>query len=147
MRLRWLILIIPLIILILVLGFLFLPKTKVCFDKHCFKVEIADTPKERETGLMFVTQLDKNKGMLFIYPGLGEYSFWMKNTFIPLDTVWLDSQRKVVYVSKNTQPCVTEDCPSIGSEVLSQYVLEINGGLIDIIGLKVGDRVEITKGF
>src|SRR4030042_2848822 len=65
-------------------------QNQVCFKKHCFSVELAVTPEEREEGLMFRKNLDSDKGMLFIFEKEGKYGFWMKKTLIPLDIIWID---------------------------------------------------------
>jgi len=107
----------------------------VCFGMHCFSVEIADTNAKRERGLMFRASLEKNKGMLFVFEKEGDYPFWMKNTLIPLDIIWMDQSGQIVYASKNLQPCGGTDCPATDPEVNAKYVLEINAGLMDELGL------------
>lgn len=113
-----------------------------CFKDDCFNVSLALTPDEQSRGLMFVNHLDDDKGMLFVFQEDGIYPFWMKNTLIPLDMIWIDSNDKVVFISKNTQPCKLT-CDNIDPEVLARYVLEINAGLSDKMGLAVGDKVSI----
>jgi hypothetical protein len=100
----------------LLLSFLFSVKyqkqiQKVCFNNYCFKVEIADTPEKRRAGLMHRVSLPENQGMLFVFEKPGIYGFWMKNTLIPLDIIWLDENFKVVYIKENVQPCLEENCP------------------------------------
>lgn len=73
---------------------------KVCFNENCFTVELAQTDEQRQTGLMGREQLDKDKGMLFVYDEDGIYTFWMKNTLIPLDMIWIDSNGTVVKNNK-----------------------------------------------
>lgn len=114
----------------------------VCFESNCFEVEVSDNVMERTQGLMFRNSLDENKGMLFIFPEPGIYGFWMKNTLIPLDIIWINSNLEVVYISKNTQPC-QDTCNSIILDKESLYVLEINANLTDKYSIKVGDKVEI----
>src|ERR1035437_263623 len=63
------------------------PANSVCFKQNCFSVELAKTSAEQERGLMYRTELDKDKGMLFIFYNEGIYPFWMKNTLIPLDMI------------------------------------------------------------
>ena len=114
---------------------------KVCFNKNCFNVEIADTIPERQIGLMNRDTLDQNKGMLFIYEREGIYTFWMKNTKIPLDIMWLDKNKKVVYINKNTPPCLNDPCPSYIPTNFAQYILEVNAGRVDQLNIQVGDQV------
>ena len=105
----------------------------------CFYVEIADTTEKQTKGLMNRENLDENRGMLFIFDNEGIYSFWMKNTLIPLDIIWLNENKEVVFIKNNAQPCEEENCPSIKPDKEAKYVLEINGGMVDKIGLKIGD--------
>ena len=138
-----------LLILILLLGAIFFIKrnkkqNQVCFKNNCFEVELAKTTGEQRRGLMFRKFLDKNRGMLFIFNGEGDYPFWMKNTLVPLDIIWINENKEVVFISENTQPCKEDPCPLISPDKKAKYVLEINAGISKGIGLKVGDRLEIN---
>jgi uncharacterized membrane protein (UPF0127 family) len=115
---------------------------KACFKSNCFDIEVADTPEERETGLMFREQLASNSGMLFIFEKEDVYDFWMKNTLIPLDIIWIDENKKIIFIKENAEPCKTEKCELFGPNEKAKYVLEINEGLTEEIGLKVGNKVE-----
>ncbi len=135
--------------LIFIVGLIIYPYFKkekkepqVCFKSHCFSVELALTPEEKSRGLMYRKSLDKNKGMLFVYEREGEYSFWMKNVLISLDIIWLNKDKKVVYVAENCQPCLELPCPSIKSDKAAKYVLEISGGLASEMGLSIGGELE-----
>jgi uncharacterized protein len=119
--------------------------SKACFGAECFYVELAVTPEERARGLMFREYLAPDRGMLFIYPDEGVHYFWMKNTLIPLDMVWINGNREVISISKDAQPCQTSQCPSIGPGQKVQYVLELNGGTSDEIGLAIGDKITFDK--
>ena len=118
-------------------------QNQVCINDNCFYVELATTPDERALGLMFREHLDPDKGMLFIFEEEGVHPFWMKNTLIPLDIIWISEDKEVVFISKNTQPCKTDICPSINPGKKARYVLEVNGGVSDKIGLNVGDKALI----
>ncbi len=118
-------------------------KDQACFKERCFNIELAQTLEERQEGLMFREELDRDKGMLFIFPAEQEASFWMKNTLIPLDMIWLNENKEVVFINENVQPCVSEECPSISSGVKAKYVLEINSGLAREIGLVKGDKMQL----
>ncbi len=107
-----------------------------------FRMDIAKTSGERKLGLMYKESLDLNEGMIFIYTKEKKYSFWMKNTMIPLDIIWLNKNKNVVHISKNTQPCKQNDCPSIKPNRRAIYVLEINANLSDKLGLSIGDSIE-----
>lgn len=113
-------------------------ESRVCFKDNCFKVELALTKEERDLGLMFRESLVSDRGMLFIFPEEGEYPFWMKDTLIPLDIIWLDKDGKVVSIAKNVEPCQTDLCLPIDPNKKAKYVLEINGGMADKIGLDIG---------
>ena len=116
-----------------------LPK-KACFQNKCFSLEVANTLKKRAQGLMFRKELARNQAMLFIFPKQGIYNFWMKNTLIPLDIVWLNQNKEVVFIKHNALPCKAEPCGSIKPNGLAKYVLEINGGQAQEMGLKNGDK-------
>ena len=107
-----------------------------------FLMDIAKTSKERKLGLMYKKSLDSNKGMIFIYNKEKKHPFWMKNTMIPLDIIWLNKSKQVVYISKNTQPCKQNDCLGIKPNRRAIYVLEINANLSDKLGLSIGDLIE-----
>jgi uncharacterized protein len=111
----------------------------ICFEKKCFLVELAKNQKEIERGLMFRESLEDNRGMLFIFQREGNYSFWMKNTLIPLDIIWINEEKNIVFINKNTQPCEEEACPSVNPGTEARYVLELNGGISEKMGLSVGD--------
>jgi uncharacterized membrane protein (UPF0127 family) len=119
--------------------------SKVCFGAKCFYVELAVTSEEISRGLMFREHLDPDKGMLFIYKYEGVHYFWMKNTLIPLDMVWINGNREIISISNDVQPCQTSQCPLISPEQKVQYVLELNGGTSDKIGLAIGDKITFDK--
>ena len=118
-----------------------LKQTQVCFKNYCFDIEIAETSAERSRGLMYKEHLDENKGMLFVFDRESIHVFWMKNTLIPLDIIWINKNKEIVFVKKNAQLCKTENCPTIQPDKEAKYVLEINAGMADKIGLSVGDRL------
>jgi uncharacterized membrane protein (UPF0127 family) len=104
-----------------------------------FNLEIADTEAQREKGLMFRTSLAPDAGMLFDYHKEQEASFWMQNTLIPLDMVFIAADGTVKTIHVNARPLDTTPIPS---EVPIRFVLEIAGGRSQEIGLKVGDKFE-----
>lgn len=109
-----------------------------------FNVEIADTNAERARGLMFRKRLGQNRGMLFIFEDDSVRNFWMKNTLIPLDMIFVDSEGKVVSIQKNVPPCVDgTSCPVYSSGAGARYVLEINAGLAQIHAIQPGTRMDI----
>lgn len=121
--------------------------TQSVVGNNCFDVEIAENNFQRERGLMDRKILDQNKGMFFVFDKEDNYSFWMKNTLIPLDIIWINQDKKIVYISENTQPCLTSwvgktfFCPQINPQQNAKYVLEINAGLANKLNIKLGDYV------
>lgn len=116
-------------------------QSSACFGNHCFLIEISKTDQERQQGLMFRKYLGRNKGMLFIFEKEDIYPFWMKNTLIPLDIIWINSNKEVVFIARNAIPCKDNPCPSINPQRLAKYVLELNAGTADQTGLKSGDKL------
>ncbi len=111
-----------------------------------FTVEVADDFEEMRLGLMFRESMADDHGMIFIYPDEGRRSFWMKNTRIPLDILFFDSDLTLVDWHADVPPCKTAQCPSYPSEVQAQYVLELNAGKAAELGVTKGDRLEIQLG-
>ncbi|MGZ5433766.1 MAG: DUF192 domain-containing protein [Thermoanaerobaculia bacterium] len=111
-------------------------------DGFVVSVEIAADDEMRAQGLMYRDRLDPGRGMLFVFPRDDVFSFWMKNTRIVLDMIWIDVNRRVVGIKENVPPCRVEDCPSYGPGVIARYVLEVGGGEAAKRGLKVGDSVQ-----
>jgi uncharacterized membrane protein (UPF0127 family) len=112
--------------------------SEVCLKNQCFKVEVAAADEARRRGLQGRTSLDDQQGMLFVFDSNFPYRFWMKDTLISLDMIWLDENLKVVYVEKNVPPCREETCPSYGPTVNARYVLEINAGMSDQLAVEDG---------
>ena len=106
------------------------------------ELEIADDDYQRETGLMYRESMEQDQGMLFIFEEEEERGFYMKNTNIPLDLIFLDSQNKIVSIFKDARPKSLETIPS---EVPAQYVLEVNAGLADQWNLSVGDSLILKR--
>lgn len=118
---------------------------QACFGSDCFTVEVARTPSEQERGLMFKEQMGPDKGMLFVFAQSGNYPFWMKNTLIPLDIIWINQNREVVFIAENVQPCKQVDCPLINPATDAKYVLELNGGTASRFKLHLGDKAYFTN--
>jgi uncharacterized membrane protein (UPF0127 family) len=113
--------------------------TQVCFKSSCVSAEIADNDESRRVGLMNRTSLAPDAGMLFVFESDGIYPFWMKDTRIPLDMIWLDSDLKVVDI-KHAVPCGVDPCPDYIPSGKAKYVLEVNEGYTDQKSIRVGDR-------
>lgn len=103
-------------------------------------VEIADDDAERARGLMFRDELAPGSGMLFIHDLEGPQAYWMKNTRIPLDILYFDHSRKLVSAQLRVPPCSAGDrCPPYPSQGSALYVLELNAGEADAMGVRTGD--------
>ncbi len=119
-----------LLLLLLLLSQLKFEKRKLILEGKNGKrielqVEIADNSFKHALGLMFRNKLGDNEGMLFIFPDEKQHAFWMLNTKIPLDTIFFDSDKKVVEIIQ-MEPCVGLSCPSYPSKKAAKYVLEVN---------------------
>lgn len=106
------------------------------------ELEVAKTQQQQAMGLMYRTRLADNRGMLFTFASPQPIRFWMKNTLIPLDMIFL-RQGKVQAIAAAVPPCKTQTCPTYGSDSDIDQVIELRGGLAKEIGLKVGEQVEI----
>ena len=114
---------------------------RVCVQDKCYTVEIAKDDTTRTKGLMFREHMPADQGMLFIFPALQRYSFWMKNTLIPLDIIWLDNSRRIVHVEKNTQPCTADPCMHYVPSAEALYVLELNAGESEKQTMEIGAQM------
>lgn len=117
-------------------------QNKVCFKEQCVRVEVVQNKEEVARGLQFRNSLGVDEGMLFIFPYPHSYNFWMKDTWIPLDIIWLDSSRRVVHIEKNVPPCQSDPCPIYVPSGEALYVLEVNALGADRRGVQVGDFAE-----
>ena len=111
-------------------------------DVVTLDIEFAETDYERETGLMHRTSMEDNQGMLFIFSAEFPRNFFMKNTHIPLDIIYLDSNKKIVKFQENAVPL---DETGLPSEIPAMYVLEVNAGLADKWLLEIGDAISFIK--
>jgi uncharacterized membrane protein (UPF0127 family) len=107
-----------------------------------FELDIADTSFLRARGLMYRENYPSNRAMHFIYPTQSADKFWMKNTLINLDIIFLDSNNLISYISADTPPCKTDVCPVYGPNFEYSSVIEINGGLTEKYGINIGDQVK-----
>jgi len=128
-------------VFILILSGCSAGRKEVCFKEHCFDAELAVTPKERARGLMFKKELGRDQGMLFIFESEEIRPFWMKNTLMPLDIIWMNKDKEVAFMKKDAQPCKDGPCPLVHPTKKSKYVLELKGGTADKIGLMIGDKL------
>ena len=109
---------------------------------HAFQVEMATTPQEQETGLMFRRAVSADSGMLFVFPAVQPEPFWMKNTLVPLDMVFINPDGTIRAIAENTVPYSLAPVDS-GGPVLA--VLELQGGITAKENIVVGDRVTAAQ--
>ncbi len=108
---------------------------------HVFKTELADTPAAQARGLMFRTELANDEAMLFPSNPPAPRSFWMKNTPIPLDIIFVGTDRRITNIAASTVPYSLDSVPSDG---IASAVLEVRGGLSEELGIGPGDLVEYS---
>ena len=106
--------------------------------------EIADTPAKLQRGYMFREHVAENEGMVFVFPEPGVHPFWMKNTKVALDIIWIDREMSIIHIESSVPPCVDDPCPSYGPVRKVSYVLEVRGGTAAHDRLAIGDRLAIT---
>lgn len=104
-----------------------------------FQAELATTTAQLAQGLMYRQELGPDRGMLFVFPEVTQTSFWMKNTLIPLDMIFIGADKRIVSIVENAAPQTTTPRSAEGP---FQYVLEVEGGRSAALGLQAGDRVE-----
>lgn len=96
-------------------------------------------------GMMFRESMPANRGMLFVHPEENIFHYWMYQTKIPLDIIWMDHDRRIVEMSLDTPPCkatAAKECTNYGGNYKSKYALEVNAGIAKKNGLKVGDTLD-----
>lgn len=110
--------------------------------KTKFNIEFAETDYETQTGLMYRKGMEGDQGMLFIFPDQRMHSFYMKNTEFPLDIIYIKDDLKIASFQENAQPL---NETGLSSQVPIKYVLEINGGLAQELGLSIGDSISFSR--
>jgi uncharacterized membrane protein (UPF0127 family) len=139
-------------LLLLLSSFLFVPyranadsSEQVCFKDQCFAVETVDTAESRTRGLQDRTSLPADEGMLFVFPTEDIFNFWMKDTSIALDMIWINEGHTIVDIKTDVPPCTQEPCPIYVPSGKARYVLEVNANFAKTHELKVGDQVVINS--
>ena len=117
--------------------------TPVSFPQHNLNIqaEIAKNPYQLAKGLMFRKSLNENNGMLFIFNDEKNRTFWMKNTKIPLDIIFISKDKKIVDIKENFLPCSNISCPSYTSTQSAKYILEINAGLVEKNKIQIDEDI------
>lgn len=121
-------------------GELFLLKASDTLQK--LDIELAETPYEHQTGLMYRKTMKANQGMLFVYTREAMHSFYMKNTFIPLDLIFFGKDSTAVSFQENAKPL---DETSLPSKVPAQFILEVNAGKVKEWNITEGDKMIFNK--
>lgn len=111
----------------------------VIINGNVIKAELARTETEKARGLMFREELDSDAGMLFVYQTEDERGFWMKDTYVPLDIIFINKERQVVSISSNTKPNQTDEI--YYSDGKAMYVLELNAGKAEELEIKTGNAI------
>lgn len=108
------------------------------------QVEIADTMKKRAEGLMYREHLAKDHGMLFTFDQAQPWTFWMKNTKIPLDIIWMNDKKQIIHIARNVPICTRTDdgCPQYQPNDPATYVLELGGGEAERLKLERGSKLQ-----
>ncbi len=118
------------------------PQGEVTFpDRTRVRVDIAATPELTARGLMYRREMGWNDGMVFVFDSEDIRPFWMKNTLIPLDIIWLDADRRVVFIAHAVPPCKADPCPSYPPSRPAKYVVEVNAGFAKKHGVTEGDTL------
>lgn len=108
-----------------------------------FTVQLATTGAERTVGLMFVRSMPADAGMLFVFPDVAPRSFWMRNTLIPLDMLFIAPDGTIINIIERAEPQTLDSRPSEGP---AKYVLELNGGITRFLSIHAGDTVIVPEG-
>ena len=118
--------------------------TQVEIRGRVFTVEVAVTEEEKQLGLGNRDSLVSDHAMLFVYQSPGQYSFWMKGMRFPIDIIWIKDQT-IVDISKNVPVSTTSALPSYAPKEPVNKILEINAGIVDRLGIEVGDTVRFLR--
>lgn len=108
-------------------------------ERYVFDVELALTPQQQQRGLMYRTTMPANSGMIFIFSQDRPASFWMKNTYLSLDIIFIRSDGIIANIARGTVPCSEESVPSDGPV---RAVLELNAGTTQLLSIEAGDRID-----
>ncbi|MEM4263449.1 MAG: DUF192 domain-containing protein [Candidatus Woesearchaeota archaeon] len=130
----------PVLLLALIVSCASAPYVKIGDTK--VTVELAITPEEKAKGLMYREYLAEDRGMLFVFEEEKAPSFWMKNTLIPLDMIFINSENKIVDILL-AEPCKKDPCRSYTPKADAKYVLEVNAGFSERHNANIGDEVSI----
>ncbi len=120
-----------------------LPVTaRVVIQGKVLELEVARTPEQISSGLMFREELPADRGMLFIYEPARAVRFWMRNVFLPLDMIFL-REGEIIHIARSVPPCRGMVCPAYGPDAPVDRVIELRGGRAEELGLAVGDPMRV----
>ncbi|MBN1385659.1 DUF192 domain-containing protein [Candidatus Woesearchaeota archaeon] len=114
---------------------------QICFPERCIAAEVADTPELRAQGMMYRESLSEEEGMLFVFDRPAVYHFWMRNTLIPLDMIFLDPHKRIIHIEEKVPPCYEAECEKYGPMEDVLYVVEVNAGYCENNGIESGQTV------
>jgi uncharacterized membrane protein (UPF0127 family) len=126
-------------------GHAFAAEATVTLKAHTFTVEQANDAAAQERGLMFRDSMPDDHGMIFNFADEQPRTFWMKNCRMPLDILYFDQNYKLVSMQQRVPACRSDPCPTYPSTGPSKYVLELNAGMADKLGVKPGDVLSVAK--
>jgi len=112
--------------------------TRIRFGGETLTVELAKTATEQERGLSYRDSMPLDHGMLFVFDNEATVGFWMHEMRFPLDIIWFNSQRQVVYIQQNLEPCTPQNCPVFNPSIGAMYVLEVNAGFVKSHNVTLG---------
>ena len=112
---------------------------RIMFAGVVLTVDLATTPQEQQIGLSGRASMPADRGMLFVFNQEGQWSFWMHEMNFPLDIIWFNANRQVVFIEQDLPPCTPQACPIFTPPVNSMYVLEVNAGFVKANGVSVGE--------
>ncbi len=116
---------------------------RVCIKDICLEAEIVNSEAQKKRGLMYRESLAWESGMLFIFDVPARYSFWMNNMRMPLDIIWIDSDKNIIDITQSALPCKGQQgCENIIPVSEVKYVLEVNAGFSNKNKIRIGDKVE-----
>ncbi|MCX7641674.1 MAG: DUF192 domain-containing protein [Elusimicrobiales bacterium] len=120
-------------------------KAYLNYNNTKIELDVANTDSKRRIGLMFVKKLEENRGMFFVFDEEKEYTFWMKNTYIPLDIIFISKDMKINKIFKNIRASFPDEIDGNIPKVTAKgmYVLELNAYMVDKIGLVEGAYITI----
>lgn len=116
-------------------------ENRACYKDQCYKIELAITMEQKAKGLQNRDSLEKDRGMLFLMDNSITQKFWMKETLIPLDMIWMDDLGKILYIEQAAVSCEKDPCPTYGPDFPAGYVLELNAGEAARLDMHRGDRI------